>query len=99
MEEGDAVERHDQDPDPGQDVGQVPVPRRTDHVAHRRGSATRSAPTLSITVAGTRSPTEYGPPTRRLLPSTSGPWWSARPSGPSSFDSTSTTTSCPMRSA
>src|SRR4029077_5490949 len=89
LQQGDAVERHDQDPDPGQHVGQVPVAGRADLVAPlsapagaARGSASRSAPSLPTTTAATRYPTAKAPgwcPVSRVVPSTSGPWWSARP--------------------
>ena len=58
-----AEERHDQDAQPGQHVGQVPVAGRPDLVAHAllghaaTARATRSAPSVATTTAATRSPT------------------------------------------
>ena len=59
-------------------------------------------PTEPVTVAGTLSPmrTPSGRSVSTVVPSTSGPWWAARPSAvPASTDSSSTCTCSPTRSS
>ena len=61
------------------------------------------ARTAAVSSAGSdsdRSRSSAGPPTATVVPSTSGPWWAARPTtSPSVTDSTSTSTVEPTRAA
>ena len=69
----------------------MPAPRLAHHRSRRptllasparpsRTAAIRSTPSLSTTTASTRSPTTgRSSPVTDVVPSTSGPWWAARP--------------------
>src|SRR4051794_15708744 len=103
-QQGPSEEGHHEDPQRRERIGDVPVARRCGEygvvalvVGHRTASATRSAPAVSTTTASTRSPIRAWNRGSVVVPSTSGPWCSARPSTPSVTDSTMTVTRSPMR--